>query len=82
MKITRVSRNGNDVTGLPWMWSVTDTEVCATNYPHPSITSGQHTNGPASIWTRPIGGEWERSAERSMHKVREMIVDAGKEATR
>jgi len=79
MTITRFSSNGDDVTGLPWMWSVTDTEVCSTQYPHPTITSGQHTNGPASIWTRTVDGEWERSQERSMHKVRAMIVEAGKE---
>lgn len=79
MRIIRFSRNGNDVTDTPELWSVTDTEVCATNYPHPSITSGQHTNGPAAIWTRTIDGEWERSAERSMHRVLAMIAEAGKE---
>lgn len=71
--ITRFSSNGDDVTGLPWMHSVTDIEVCSTQFPHPSITSGQHTNGPRTNWMRPIGGEWVRLREKSMHNVR-MIV--------
>jgi hypothetical protein len=46
-------------------------EVCQTIYGHPSITSGQHTNGPASIWVRVPGGEWVPTGRKSMHSVRE-----------
>lgn len=43
-------------------------EVCATNYPHPDITTGQHTNGPAIIWVK-ISGVWTCTHSKSMRKV-------------
>lgn len=76
MRILRFSSNGDDITDMPELWSVTDTEVCSTNYPHPTITSGQHTNGPRTNWMRQIGGEWVPLREKSMHKVG--LIVAGK----
>ena len=75
--ITRFSsETGEDITDIPELWTVFDVEVCSTQYPHPTITSGQHTNGPRTNWMRPIGGEWVRLWEKSMHKVR--LIVAGK----
>lgn len=54
-----------------------DYELCATNYPHPDIKTGQHTNGPASIWVRYKGEQWLHTGERHMHKVREAIDTFG-----
>jgi hypothetical protein len=57
-------------------------EVCQTQYNHPSITSGQHTNGPASIWVRVPGGEWvlvPRCSFRSLHEIREWCWGLGAE---
>lgn len=64
----RLDTSGRDVTDLPGLHDETDCEIVATNYPHPTITSGQHTNGPASIWIRlPDGGvDWVRCRERSL----------------
>lgn len=69
MKIHRWDKSGRDVTDLPGLWSADDIEVCQTNFPHPTITTGQHTNGPAMIWTRHDGGDWQRTGETHMHKV-------------
>lgn len=70
MKIHRWDTSGRDVTDLPGLWSESDLEVCQTNYGHPSITTGMHTNGPAAIWIRYIGGAWLHSSMKHMHKVR------------
>lgn len=43
-------------------------EVCATNYPHPTITTGQHTNGPARVWVL-VDGAWQDTGSACMHKV-------------
>lgn len=69
----RLDTTGRDVTDLPGLWSEDDCEIVATNFPHPTITSGQHTNGPATIWIRRCvhGAEWINTGEKSMHKVRE-----------
>jgi hypothetical protein len=66
----RLDREGRDVTDLPGLWDESDCEIAMTQFSHPSITSGQHTNGPASIWIRlPDGGVgWLRSSERSLKK--------------
>ena len=45
-------------------------EVCETAYNHPDITSGQHTNGPMSIWARVPGGEWVPTETRKLNDVR------------
>jgi len=52
-------------------------ELCATNFSHPDITTGQHTNGPATIWVRYAGEQWLNTGEKSMHKVRKAIDDFG-----
>jgi hypothetical protein len=54
-----------------------DYEICATNYPHPDIHEGQHTNGPPSIWVRYKGGQWLCTDEKHMHKVRAAIDTFG-----
>lgn len=66
----RLDRSGRDVTDLPGLWDESDCEIVMTNYSHPSITSGQHTNGAYSVWIRlPDGGvDWILSSERSVHK--------------
>lgn len=65
----RIDSDGRNVTDLPGLWNCNDYEIIATNYSHPSITSGQHTNGPATIWFRKDGGEWVNSGEKYMYKV-------------
>jgi hypothetical protein len=70
MKIHRWDSGGRDVTDLPGLWSADDIEVCQTNFAHPSITFGQHTNGPAMIWTRRDGGDWVETGDTHLHKVR------------
>lgn len=69
---TRWDKEGRDVTNLPGLWDESDVEVSATNFPHPMITSGQHTNGPASIWLKRCvdGAEWWNTGMTHMHKVR------------
>lgn len=70
----RFDRSGRDVTELPGLWSADDIEICQTNYAHPSITTGQHTNGAATIWVRHDGGDWINTGEKSMHKVRQKWI--------
>lgn len=52
-------------------------EICTTQFNHPDVKTGQHTNGPANIFVRRNGGEWILAEERSMHKVR-LNIDGGK----
>jgi hypothetical protein len=55
-------------------------DVCQTQFSHPDITSGQHTNGPASIWVRVTGGEWvpvPRYLFRSLREIREWCEALG-----
>lgn len=33
-------------------------EIRASHYPHPERKHGQHTNGPASLFIRRVGGPW------------------------
>jgi hypothetical protein len=78
----RYDTAGRDVTDLPGLHDEADIEICTTQYPHPSIASGQHTNGPASIWVRmPDSGderqEWIRSRERSRHATLKALADMG-----
>jgi hypothetical protein len=70
---TRWDREGRDVTNLPGLWDDSDVQVSATNFSHPTITSGQHTNGPATIWLKRCvdGAEWINTGMHQMHKVRD-----------
>jgi hypothetical protein len=43
-------------------------EICATNYSHPDITIGQHTNGPARVWVK-VDGIWIDTGSTKLHKV-------------
>lgn len=71
----RWDREGRDVTDLPGLWSADDLRVCQTNFNHPSITTGQHTNGPAMIWTRiDSDDDWIRTGETHLHRVREQWI--------
>lgn len=63
--VQRFSSDGRCVTNLPGLWSEDDIEITQTQFNHPSITSGQHTNGPANIfWRNPegAGGPAKRAA--------------------
>jgi len=75
----RLDTSGRDVTDLPGLWDESDCEIIATNHRHPSITSGQHTNGPFSIWIRlPDGGvDWIKSRERTFHETAKAWIDFG-----
>jgi hypothetical protein len=75
--IIRLSIFGDDVTRIPTWWRKADCEICTTQYSHPSITSGQHTNGPLSIWIRSIGGDWIFCRERHLHEVHRNWIDMG-----
>jgi hypothetical protein len=78
---TRWDREGRDVTNLPGLWSDEDVQVSATNFAHPTITSGQHTNGPAIIWLKRCvdGAEWVNTGLTHMHKVRDAWVVANQD---
>lgn len=68
----RLDSEGRNVTDLGGLWSEDDCEIVTTQYDHPSITSGQHTNGKANIFIRVAEtGEWLRSTERSLYATRE-----------
>lgn len=61
----------------PWIQTFGGIEVCQTQFNHPDITSGQHTNGPMSIWVRVPGGEWVPTYEKRMHIVRQWCEARG-----
>ena len=70
----RFDRDGQDVTDYPLLWSEEDCEIVTTQYATSDVTSGQHTNGPASIWIRRAdhtgnAGRWICTALTHMHKV-------------
>lgn len=71
-RVQRLDRTGRDVTDSPGLWGESDCEIVQTVYPHPSITSGQHTNGAATIWIRMPDSEKSEWAYAGlyMHKVR------------
>ena len=75
----RLDTSGRDVTELCGLWDDSDCEIIATNYPHPSLTSGQHTNGPATVWIRlPDGGvDWIQSRERTVHQTVQAWIEMG-----
>lgn len=78
---TRWDREGRDVTSLTGLWSDEDVQVSATNFAHPTITSGQHTNGAATIWLKRCvdGAEWVNTGLTHMHKVRDAWVVANQD---
>jgi hypothetical protein len=47
-----------------------------TNYPHPSITSGMHTNGPAKVWVK-ADGLWYDTGSHRLHAVEEELKQNG-----
>jgi hypothetical protein len=53
-------------------------ELCQTNYPHPDIKTGQHTNGPAAVWVR-INGAWVDTNSTHLHCVRRELEMHGVE---
>lgn len=63
-----------------------DYELCVTQYSHPDITWGYHTNGPANVFVRPgnpLGvayGDWylvDRHEVRNQAKVHSLIAELG-----
>jgi hypothetical protein len=54
------------------------TQITATNYSHPTITTGQHTNGPAIVWIQ-VDGEWYDTECQYRHKVRAWLEAHGPE---
>lgn len=79
----RYSSIGNDVTDNPNLWKSGDCEIVRTQYHHPDITEGMHTNGPASIWIREAGwkhradGRWINTGSHKMHDVIEQFIQFG-----
>lgn len=78
-KLYRISKTGENVTDKQDQWLDSDYEIVATNFGHPSITTGMHTNGPATVWVREIGGEWLCTFMCAQHKVRQELVENGLE---
>lgn len=76
----RFNNLGENITDDPDRYSDTDCEVVATNFPHPCIRSGQHTNGPGTIWIREAKGDWIMCDERSIHQVKSKWKNGGIEA--
>jgi hypothetical protein len=82
MRLRRYNTEGNDVTGSPDVWHISDCEILVTPFGDPEQTEGQHTNGPANIFIRKpeVGGyasEWARCDEKSLHKVMKAWVTFG-----
>lgn len=75
----RFDKTGRHITHLPGLWSEEDCEITATNYAHPSITTGQHTNGPQTIFIRECkeGSPWIKTDLRHNHKVVLLWVESG-----
>ncbi len=51
-------------------------EIVKTNYPHPTITTGQHTNGPGRVWVC-VDGTWYNTGCHSLLRVRAEIAEYG-----
>jgi hypothetical protein len=75
--LKRYNKLGRDISDLPVLWSDEDCWICVTQYSHPSITSGLHTNGPALIFIRAIEGKWIHSQEGSLRRTLDLWVDMG-----
>jgi hypothetical protein len=63
-------------------------ELCITQYNHPDITSGMHTNGPANVFVRKAGEsgdsdelqDWylvDRHEVRNQAKVHSLVAELG-----
>ena len=52
-------------------------DITTTNFHHPDIKTGQHTNGPGMVWVRHDGGEWLCTGLKQQHKVRLLIDTHG-----
>lgn len=50
--------------------------VVKTNYPHPTITTGQHNNGPGVVWVC-VDGTWYNTGCHSALRVRAEIAEYG-----
>jgi hypothetical protein len=83
----RYDPQGTDVTDNPSLWTPDDCEITRTQYNHPDITEGQHTNGPADVWIRqaafPLNfvpaGLWIDTYTSKGHLVRGAFVKWGME---
>ena len=53
-------------------------ELVKTNYSHPTITTGQHTNGPGRVWLRE-GDRWMDTGSSSLLRVRQELARNGTE---
>jgi len=53
-------------------------EIVATQFSHPAITSGMHTNGPATLWLK-IGDEYVKAHSRQWHEVKLWVEHLGME---
>lgn len=73
----RIDKNGLNVTDREFLWCADDFEITTSQYKHPDITSGQHTNGAANVFARRNGGEWVLSPHKAVHKTIAMIVEHG-----
>lgn len=75
----RFDKTGRHVTDLPGLWSEEDCEITASQYSDPSITTGQHTNGPARMFIRLCrdNSPWVATQMYSTHKVRSLWVESG-----
>ena len=63
----------------PEIETINGVQICQTQYNHPDITSGMHTNGPPSIWVRVPGSKWMPTYEKQMHIVRQWCESRGPE---
>lgn len=50
-------------------------QIYQTNFAHPDIKTGQHTNGPARIWIKSYLSDfkWIDTKQTQLHKVRKLI---------
>ena len=64
----------------PWIDTINGVDICHTNFNHPDITTGQHTNGPPSVWVRVHpDGEWYPTRSYYWHKVWQWVEAFGVE---
>jgi hypothetical protein len=77
--ISRYTSCGQEITQQLELWSDTDYEMVVTNFPHPAVTTGQKTNGPATVWVRSCrrGASWLPTNSCSRRRARVMIAAFG-----
>jgi hypothetical protein len=75
----RLDKTGRDVTDTPAMWDSADCEIVITNYCHPSVTSGMHTNGRPTVWIRMPDGciDWVASREPTVYHTAKAWIEMG-----